>query len=370
MKKFVAMCLGALAVYAAATTVFWTQGSKYSLTDNPGPNLAANVTLDEGRIVCGTLSQYSGSQYPEFLLGNGSEPVGATRGFCAWAYVQNLKSYKGAITSAKLRGEYWDWYNGYGRCQGGTIKIRQGVVSNMDNIAAYGTENDVIGVWMDMMNPIGPAMGFDATTLALAAEETTLVTTPAGRPSEIDDSPIAKQFFEMDVTKQVQWILNKNAANADSSYAIVLLVSTDTTGGNIGMRSSYASIDSSYVTLTPNKLQTDAWTKDGNTMHLVVEGNITPVAVEKNKVAVASLAARIAAYPNPFSSSTCLRVSTGKAGRGTLSIFDASGKKVFARNVAGSSVVSWQAEKMPVGIYVARLAAGNRIVSKRIILIK
>ena len=53
-----------------------------------------------------------------------------------------------------------------------------------------------------------------------------------------------------------------------------------------------------------------------------------------------------------------------------LKVFNAAGQTVFSKTVSGQGSVSWNAGDLAMGIYMARLTAGSKVVSQKMILIK
>ncbi|HCA80347.1 MAG TPA: glycoside hydrolase [Bacteroidetes bacterium] len=87
-------------------------------------------------------------------------------------------------------------------------------------------------------------------------------------------------------------------------------------------------------------------------------------------------------YPNPFNPATAisfqLPAPSGVEGSAVsfvkLSIYDELGREVAAlvngTKSAGLHTVSWDARDVPSGVYVYRLAVGNRVESKKMLLVK
>jgi photosystem II stability/assembly factor-like uncharacterized protein len=79
-------------------------------------------------------------------------------------------------------------------------------------------------------------------------------------------------------------------------------------------------------------------------------------------------------YPNPFNSSTTIRYSIPIAGPVTLDIYDILGRKVQTlidiQQQAGEHQVIWEADKTASGLYFYRMQAGDKDVSRPMILLK
>jgi hypothetical protein len=79
-------------------------------------------------------------------------------------------------------------------------------------------------------------------------------------------------------------------------------------------------------------------------------------------------------YPNPFNSSTTIRYTIPIAGPVTLDIYDILGRKVQTlidiQQRAGEHQAVWEADNISSGIYFYRIQAGDKVVSKPMILLK
>jgi hypothetical protein len=78
--------------------------------------------------------------------------------------------------------------------------------------------------------------------------------------------------------------------------------------------------------------------------------------------------------PSPCNLSTRISYNLSRTGPVTLMIFNAKGEKVAllarSRQVRGFHTVEFDGAKLPSGVYVCRLAAGQALFSKKIILLK
>lgn len=79
-------------------------------------------------------------------------------------------------------------------------------------------------------------------------------------------------------------------------------------------------------------------------------------------------------YPNPFNPSTLIRYELPEEVRVRLRIYDARGRLVRelvdAAQTAGSYEVAFSAENLPSGLYVTRLQAGNRVLTRKMTLVR
>ncbi len=99
-----------------------------------------------------------------------------------------------------------------------------------------------------------------------------------------------------------------------------------------------------------------------------------PVA-QQNQVQEVPKETRLAQnYPNPFNPETVIRYHLGKASHVSLVVYDITGRQVaqLADEVqpAGSHQASWDAMRLPSGIYFYRLTAGSFTALKRMTLLK
>ena len=277
MKKLVAILAVLMLVGAgfAATHVMWYKATTnaYNLqASNPGPGLAAGVTVHESIIASGGVAQHSGAASTALVFGSGLDDA---QGRCAFFWSLDLDNATGTATSAKIRAEYRDGWCGNALCNSGTINIRAGVADFQGNCDTWGGPEYVpeTADWQDFLNPISSSMGYDFMTPTLQSEEVINYTAAAGRPDDFSPSVLDGQFFDVDVTDQVNWILQNSG-----HYAIMLLVPVGE--GNTGKVNSYSEENGPGI---PVGCDSDnPWTQDGNTCHLVIESDdlvVTPIAV-------------------------------------------------------------------------------------------
>jgi hypothetical protein len=253
-----------------APHVFWYKATTngYALTQcNPGPCLDAAATVHEGIIATGCVAQHSGSQDSRIAFGSGLDDQ---QGRCSFIWSNDLNNATGAAASALFRAEYQDGWCGNALCNAGPINIRCGVVDFQGNLDTWGGADYVpeTADWQDFLNPLSSSMGFDFMTPTLQSEEVISFTAPAGKQDEFSPSVLDGQFVEVDITDQVNWIL-QNSGN----YAIVFLVPPNE--GNTGKVSAYAYEDSPGVQLVYCGGD-NPWTKDGNTAHIEIDGTGYP----------------------------------------------------------------------------------------------
>jgi hypothetical protein len=250
--------------------VFWYKArtNDYPITQsNPGPGIPGRSIVYEGKIATGGVAQHSGAASTSIAFGSGSDDA---QGRCAFIWSLDLNNMTGRAVTAKVRAEYRDGWCGGALCEPGPINVRCGVADFQGNVDTWGGPQTVpeTADWQDFLNPISSSMGYDFMTPTLQAEEIISITAPAGRPDDFSPSILDGQFFEIDVTDQVNWILSH-----DGQYAIMILVPVGE--GNTGKISSYSEENCPGAS-TLECPSDEPWTTDGNTAHIIVEGNLTP----------------------------------------------------------------------------------------------
>jgi hypothetical protein len=103
--------------------------------------------------------------------------------------------------------------------------------------------------------------------------------------------------------------------------------------------------------------------------------NLGPAVGNSQKaVAVEMRTFELTVSPNPFSTSLDIQVLMQNAefgmGNMEVGIFDVTGKLVHSAFRNPHSALTWNATNHPAGIYIVKVTVGNRILSKRIVLIK
>jgi hypothetical protein len=96
-------------------------------------------------------------------------------------------------------------------------------------------------------------------------------------------------------------------------------------------------------------------------------------AVEQSNEASSAIDG-ISAQPNPFNPATRIFYSLNKSGRVKLELFNVAGTRILTfvneRQAAGRHSAILDARALPSGVYVCRLNAGSRTVSRRIMLVR
>lgn len=112
----------------------------------------------------------------------------------------------------------------------------------------------------------------------------------------------------------------------------------------------------------------------GMRMRVIASGQIT-TAVKDKPVAQAPTDFRLEQnYPNPFNPSSTIEFSLPTAAEVSLKIFNVMGQQVASpvdrRLPAGTYAVAWEAGKLPSGVYIYQLRAGNHVLTKKMLLTK
>ncbi len=76
----------------------------------------------------------------------------------------------------------------------------------------------------------------------------------------------------------------------------------------------------------------------------------------------------IEAWPNPFNDE--LTIKTNISGAGVVLIIDSFGREVYRCEIPSSGVIRWQPGGLPSGIYFMQLRAGDKLYTKKLILVR
>lgn len=351
-----------------ATHVFWyeAQTNAYNLQQCDdkgggktfGPCISAGAIVHQGITATGTVAQHSGnSEAGSFNFGSGLDDA---QGRCAFFWSSDLSAATGTVTAAKIRGEYKDGFSGNAMCNAGPISIRCGVADFQGNIDLWGSPELVAetATWQDFLNPMSSTMGYDLSNPTLGAEEIISVTAPVARTDASEPSVLDGEFFEVDVTEQVNFIL----ANA-GQHAIVLLVAPGQ--GSTGKIGSLAAEDG----VRPNGAD-NPWSQDGNTLHCVVESADLEIAVETKPGSALKGAFLLAQNsPNPFKGTTAISYDTGNDHlAGTIEVFTLNGKRICSETVRGQGGIKFKGGNLGSGVYYYTLTAGGRTLARKMII--
>lgn len=250
--------------------VFWYKAvtNQYDInTTGPGVDVSS-ATIHEGKIMSATVLENSGTAIPDvFSIGTGAND---SLGGCAAIFSKDLCEMTGYCTTAILRGEYKDGWDSGAMCSPGPVRIRCGVVDFQGNIDVWGTPADVSdsATWQDFLNPLSHIMGYDMSNPVLMAEDTFDFTAAQGRQSDSMPSRLDGRFFEIEITNQVNWILDHSGQSKgvySGQYAIVFLT----------LSGQYSSGRTTLYARENGHLDSAAsgsdrpWTPDGNSMHIM-----------------------------------------------------------------------------------------------------
>ncbi|OGJ88283.1 MAG: hypothetical protein A2268_05215 [Candidatus Raymondbacteria bacterium RifOxyA12_full_50_37] len=258
-----------ISVLCAEDHVFWYKALTnsyditYSDSNGHGPGLPVGAQIHQGKIV--TCNNSTGLGYAGSALSCGSD-INDDQGWCCAFFSGDLQtSPVRNVTSAKIRAELSDWVSGNGPvCNGGPIAIRVGVADVSFGIMMWGSADAMPddAVWADL----DPMNTLNYSLMLSGAEETIQFTAPAGRLSNDVPSLLDGHFIEIDVTDQINWILDNQSSG--SAWAIVLLsqVGVGSTGKftTLSAENGFCMDPGSAGITIPN----DPWSTDCNTVHL------------------------------------------------------------------------------------------------------
>lgn len=337
---------------------------------NPGPDLPyiEAKNLDEGKIITGTRAQYSGAISDGFSLGNGPND---NEGRCSflWSQAINEMDIPGSnLIGAKIRGEYRNGYSGTTLCTEGPISLRIGVADFGNNLSYWGGTTSIpdTAYWKDSLNMLSYIMGLTSSDSALGAEENRILSIPS--PMGLDGD-----FFELDVTPQVRWILEHNYYYyPPRQYAIVFLVQP--ISGSTGRVYLYGAENQ----IRPSPGSTNPWTADGNTMHLLLEvqGSMTTVYQDPSKTRSERM---LSISPQPFQTSTRICYQILSREESELAVFSLDGRKI---RVLTSGILSkgrysatWDGrnqgnQSVPSGYYIIQLKSEKNISAVKVLLMR
>ncbi|MFH0919486.1 MAG: FlgD immunoglobulin-like domain containing protein [Fibrobacterota bacterium] len=350
-----------------AENVYWYNMSWGKTMENsPGPGLAPDYLFTQ-KIVTGARSQQTEVSNDGFALGNGSLD---NAGWCSFFWSASFSGFHSYIgfDSAKIRGEYRNGFSGVPQCNAGALYLRVGVADFQRTLSHYNGSYFIplTAVWSDTLNPLQYNMGFMQPGDTLAAEQTIRIDVPA--------SGLDQQFFNVDVTPQIQWIMDNGYSG---EYAIVFL--TNIGSGSPGKITLYAQEDETF----PTPGSAAHWTTDGNTMHLLVYGQAATTGVTLANAALPD-SALLSASPNPFNPATTISLRVPVTVKNTVAvtsidIYGINGGHV--RTLAAGPLASglhqfqWDAtdnvgSRMPSGCYLVRAVMNGKHLSQRISLLR
>jgi len=107
---------------------------------------------------------------------------------------------------------------------------------------------------------------------------------------------------------------------------------------------------------------------------IVVDFNYTPTGIEESQLAVPQDFVLAQNYPNPFNPVTHIRFGLPKKAHVVVEIFNLLGQKVATLTdkdyTPGFHTLKWNASNMPSGVYIYRLNADGKILSRKMLLLR
>ncbi|OGJ88347.1 MAG: hypothetical protein A2268_05560 [Candidatus Raymondbacteria bacterium RifOxyA12_full_50_37] len=351
--------------------VFWYKAltNGYDLTSNPGPSLPQGTIVHEGKIVTSFHSESVQYNDAGFMVGGGP---GAWHGFSAGFWSINLddSTLNGSVDSAFLCGEVTDgWMAGNAWNTAGQIAMQIGVADVSGGIRRYrGAENiPENALWINMS---ADGLYYDSPCLI---NGTTTLDTIFGQNGRLQGYPLPsvldKRFRRIEVTNQVRYILSNRG-----NFGIVFLVKVG--ANNYGMACLYGDETCSWQYQPCGGAcingSDSPWTSDGNTVHLVLYGDIARTdKAERRDGASGNLKLSCSNAPNPFNGNTVIFYAAGNhSNHGSLDVFSHSGSLVYSAKVHGMGSLIWDADTMASGIYHICLTVGRNTISRKAVLLR
>ncbi|MFA6470222.1 MAG: T9SS type A sorting domain-containing protein [Bacteroidota bacterium] len=208
-------------------------------------------------------------------------------------------------------------------------------------------------------------------TSTLTFDVTKLVTHPNGVISALDNDKYINFKVELVSSETHQVIGNLNSIlhrkDVDNNSQVTgYTVDCNGIGNkNVQLRISYNSTANAEISLNEKVVDaSDVLNKTtSETIHLGFDGAtiVTEYGLDQN-------------YPNPFNPSTKIAFALPQNGNVTLKVFDAIGREVAVLvneyKDAGRYSVDFNASRLSSGIYIYRLQAGDKTMTKRMSLVK
>jgi len=150
----------------------------------------------------------------------------------------------------------------------------------------------------------------------------------------------------------------------------------DATGNLFGLTGFGPNVVSNFVQINPT---TGAATKIGSTgfksvNSVVIRGAITTGVAEPSDETTPRVFALAQNHPNPFNPTTAIKFYLPNATLATLKVFDLAGREVatlvHSKMSAGEHQIHFDASTLAAGVYVYRLAAGEHIAARKLVLVK
>jgi hypothetical protein len=172
---------------------------------------------------------------------------------------------------------------------------------------------------------------------------------------------------------KVSWVTESETENAGfilyrDDEAIAYLEGA----GNSTESLSYSYIDKNVV---PGNTYTytlaDISYSNTETLH---QNEAVSITIEETDIDATALFTLDMVYPNPFNPETKISYDVRSSGMLNMSIYNMSGEKVATlksgSHHAGQYSLVWNAQNLPSGIYFLKASMGNRVVTKKLVLMK
>ncbi len=152
-------------------------------------------------------------------------------------------------------------------------------------------------------------------------------------------------------------------------------------GSNVGVNQfaykvnvNVASGQSLYFRIYPWYTATPSNSKYLYTHYAYISGTTSPTTDVKKSNDIPKVFSLAQNFPNPFNPTTIINFSLEKSGITNLAVYNMLGQKVAdlinSNLSAGDHSVSFNAENLTSGIYIYQLTSGNKIFSRKMILLK
>lgn len=368
MMSLMVVVVAVLCVESAQATTYlsWFKAKQkgYTLNDSPGPNLRiSDANIFEGINWAATFKTDSALWY------NRQEPTlyysGKEIFFPSPAYTydaaflcEDINRLKGTLTKAIMRVE----------------------LVHIPKINVSGTLKIIRRV-MDLKQPpynltYSPFTGncpfnrYSVLRLEVRAThflDTVTIQTPQGRMDTLTPSPLLKQFWEMDVTRPFKWILANNDSGKQHIYCVYMVPIKPT--GYVDTPSVMGYAFNSCDTILAKYKYPGTWTKDGNTLHFVLEGNLSldQTASEKQGELSEGL---VQVHPNPFSANLNIDNFTALGKNASIKIRDVSGRTVWSGRARGGEARAVSFVNRPAGVYLVEVNDNGRVFTKRVLCVR
>lgn len=362
VEKMLVLLLCMVFMAFGAEYVIWQDALKknYSISDSPGPN----INISRSNIFEGTLfsvTEDDANHFKFFHLRAFMNPY-------ACVVSKDLNFLRGTLTSAKLRGEYLNRVNAN---MVGNIVVERGVLDFNRYDAGPITRYNQFCVYPDTAwDRISDVR--NSAFLTNICKDTIVVRGVQGRIDATSPSPLVGKFWEVDLTPQVQWILDNNDSLKTKLWTIYfnrpVFSDWPRDSGRVELYSftNCDSMPSAYA-------YPGTWTKDGNSLHLVIEGELWYGTSKKEDKKAITEKMFLNSCPNPINNQLTIscNVPAGEFDRATaVRIRDVSGKTVWSGTIRGGEFRSVNFEKRPAGVYLVEAKEGGRTFTKRVLCVR